>query len=133
MLKESFHDGIVLGPEDRTGDIDQTPAGPYRPGSGFQNLNLGGLKRLVAFGRKAPRRLRPATPCAAAAAGRIHQHPVKALRFDDRARFVAAVKLGVDFGIGGFGIGFSFQKFTEAFETERSNNEFGTLTLSWSF
>ena len=52
---------------------------------------------------------------------------------DDRAPFVASGRFGVDFGVGAFGMGVSFQKFTETFKAERSDNEYGTVTFSLSF
>ena len=57
----------------------------------------------------------------------------KSRSVDDRAPFVASGRFGVDLGIGAFGMSVSFQKFTETFKAERSDNEYGTVTFSWSF
>ncbi len=52
---------------------------------------------------------------------------------DDRAPFVGSLTLGLDCGYGPFGISLSFSKLTETFRGERSDNEFGTVVIGWSF
>ena len=52
---------------------------------------------------------------------------------DDRAPWVGSARAGFDLGIGRFGLGFSYQVFTETFREEREQNEFGTIVFSWSF
>lgn len=52
---------------------------------------------------------------------------------DDRAPYVGSATAGVMLGYGPVGLGFSFRTFTKTFASERTGNEYGTITLSWSF